>query len=103
MDRAAQQKALISELKHKPRGLVRPERKYSVAELEEFQRNKGARIEYLDDLSAAMATSPKFRQTHGLASFASLPTSPEDMKKVGGGSIPCKYRGSRINTLRRGG
>ena len=88
MDRAAQQKALISELKHKPRGLVRPERKYSVAELEEFQRNKGARIEYLDDLSAAMATSPKFRQTHGLASFASLPTSPEDMKKVGGGSIP---------------
>ena len=32
MDWAAQQKALISELKHKPRGLVRPERKYSVAE-----------------------------------------------------------------------
>merc|ERR1719271_807711 len=33
-----------------------------------------------------MATSPKFRQTHGLASFASLPTSPEDMKKAGGGN-----------------
>ena len=84
MDRAAQQKALITELKHKPRGLVRPERKYSVAELEEFQRNKGARIEFLDDLSAAMATSPKFRQSHGLASFASLPTTPGDATKEDG-------------------
>ena len=97
MDRAAQQKALIEELKHKPRGLVRPERKYSVAELEELQRNDGARIEFLDDLSAAIATSPKFRQSHGLASFASVQASsggdvkelpaPNDIKKSGDGTL----------------
>ena len=97
-DRAAQQKVLVAELKRKPRGLVRPERKYSVAELEELQRNKGARIEFLDDLSAAMATSPKFRQTHGLASFSTVPASsggevkeipsPGDVKSTGDGSLP---------------
>ena len=58
-DMRAQHRALIAELRAKPRPRDRPERKFSVAQLEEQQRNKGATIEFLDDLSAAMATSPK--------------------------------------------
>ena len=41
-----------------PTLLVRP---HSVAEIEEKQRAKGATVEYIDDLSAALSTSPVFR------------------------------------------
>ena len=40
--------------------------KFSVAELEEQQRAAGATIEYIDDLNAALATSPVFRKSVGI-------------------------------------
>jgi hypothetical protein len=40
-------------------------RKYSVAEIEEQQRNPGATIEYLDEVSAAYDNSPLFRMRVG--------------------------------------
>ena len=44
-----------------------PARRYSVAEIEEQQRAPGATVEYVDDLSAALATSPLFRARMGLS------------------------------------
>jgi hypothetical protein len=92
-DMRAQHRALIAELRAKQRPRDRPERKFSVAQLEEQQRNKGATIEFLDDLSAAMATSPKFRQQHGLTRLSNLPSdpsspiTPDQIKVDGDGSL----------------
>ena len=38
-----------------------PTRRHSVAEIEERQRAEGATVEYIDDLSAALSSSPVFR------------------------------------------
>ena len=58
--RALQQPLAV--LRRRPQ---RSQRTFSVAELEEQQRNPGATVEYVDDLSAAIATSPTFRYPLG--------------------------------------
>ena len=47
-------------------------RKYSVAEIEEQQRNPGATIEYLDEVSAAYDNSPLFRMRVGATAKAKV-------------------------------
>ena len=47
-------------------------RKYSVAEIEEQQRNPGATIEYLDEVSAAYDNSPLFRMRVGATAKAEV-------------------------------
>jgi len=47
-------------------------RRYSVAEIEEQQRNPGATIEYLDDVSAAFDNSPLFRMRVGATAKVEL-------------------------------
>ncbi len=54
-------RALIAALRERSRR-VPPPRKFSVAELEEQQRAEGAVLEYLDDLSAALASSKNLRE-----------------------------------------
>ena len=52
-----------------PTLLVRP---HSVAEIEEKQRAKGATVEYIDDVSAALLTSPVFRTRMGSEALSRL-------------------------------
>ena len=59
-DQQSSRRALIAALRGQSR-LAPPSRKHSVAELEEQQRAPGATVEYLDDLSAALATSKVLR------------------------------------------
>jgi hypothetical protein len=62
--RKAQHKALIAALRDQKEKGQRPQtpmRKYSLAEIEATQRAPGATIEFVDDLTAAIKTSPVFR------------------------------------------
>ena len=62
-----------------PTLLVRP---HSVAEIEETQRAKGATVEYIDDLSAALSTSPVFRARMGPRALSRLRPHQRDEESV---------------------
>ena len=68
-----------------PALLVRP---HSVAELEEKQRAKGATVEYIDDLSAALSTSPVFRARVGASALSKL--RPDQRGEQSAASFPSK-------------
>jgi hypothetical protein len=66
-----------------------PRRRYSVAWIEEHQRASGATVEYVDDLSAALANSPVFRASIGLDDDHKISRRAVDWSKAGARCTIC--------------